>query len=127
VPVRAVNVALQDMPDVSLIHHEWAAHGTCTGLSAFDYFSTIVQARAAVRIPPRLTAIRDRTREDQISESPRQIERQFAEANPSFPGSAFRTSCPRGLFQEERICFDKSLRPRACAGNAGGCSNPAVI
>ena len=122
VPKAVVNLVLRDMLAARLVQHEWETHGTCTGLSPFDYFSNIVQARAAVQIPVQITAI-----EDQSTESPGQIEAQFAAANPSFPKTAFRTFCPRGAFQEERVCFDKNLKPQACSNAVGECTSPAVV
>ena len=122
VPKVVVDLVLPDMLTSGLIQHEWDTHGVCTGLSPFDYFSSIVQARAAVQIPVQITSI-----EDQVRESPGQIETQFAAANPSFPGTAFRTFCPRGTFQEERVCFDKALMPQACTDSVGECLDPAVI
>ena len=122
VPKAVVDFVLPDMLSSDLVQHEWRTHGICTGLNPFDYFSSIVQARAAVQIPVQITSI-----EDQIRESPGQIETQFASANPSFPAGAFRTSCPRGVFQEERVCFDKTLKPRACTASAGECAIPAVV
>jgi len=122
VPKPVVSLVLREMLTVSLIQHEWDTHGTCTGLSPFDYFSAIVQARAAVQIPVQIASIENDTRE-----SPGQIETQFAAANPSFPKAAFRTSCPRGAFEEERICFDKNLKPQACTGSVGECAVPAVV
>ncbi len=121
-PKAVVSFALMDIPSPSLIQHEWATHGTCTGLSPFDYFSNLVQARASVQIPVQITSL-----EEQIRESPGQIETQFAMANPSFPAGAFRTSCPGGEFREERICFDKRLKPQACTASAGECTVPAVL
>jgi ribonuclease T2 len=121
VPKPVVDFVLRDMLTAGLVQHEWATHGVCTGLNPFDYFSSIVQARAAVQIPVQITSI-----EDQIRESPGQIETQFAAANPSFPKTAFRTYCPRGAFEEERICFDKNLKPRACTGSLAECDLPAV-
>lgn len=117
-----VEYVLRDMLSPGLVQHEWATHGICTGLTSFDYFGAIVQVRAAVQIPVQLTSI-----EDQIRESPQQIETQFAGANASFPREAFRTFCPRGVLQEERICFDKSLKPQACTASVGECTIPAVI
>lgn len=122
VPKPVVKFVLQDMLSASLIQHEWDTHGTCSGLNPFDYFSAIVQARAAVQIPVQITSI-----EGPITESPGQIEAQFTAANPSFPKTAFRTSCPRGAFEEERICFDRSLTPRACTSSTGECAVPAVV
>lgn len=95
VPNPVVNFVLRDMLTAGLVQHEWATHGVCTGLSPFDYFSSIVQVRAAVQIPVQITSL-----QDQIRESPGQIETQFAGANPSFPKAAFRTFCPRGAFRK---------------------------
>jgi ribonuclease T2 len=122
VPNPVVNFVLRDMLTDGLVQHEWATHGVCTGLNPFDYFSSIVQARATVQIPVQITSL-----QDQIRESPGQIETQFAAANPSFPKSAFRTFCPRGAFQEERICFDKNLKPRECTASVGECASPAIV
>jgi ribonuclease T2 len=122
VPKAVVKYALPDMLSPDLIQREWATHGVCTGLSPFDYFSAIVQTRAAIQIPVQLSSLQDQARE-----SPGQIETQFATANPSFPETAFRTSCPAGAFQEERVCFDKNLKPLACTASVGECANPAVI
>lgn len=122
VPKYVVDLVLRDMLSPALVQHEWATHGICTGLSPFDYFSDIVQARAAVQIPVQITSI-----DEPVRESPEQIETQFAGANPSFPRTAFRTSCPRDTFQEERICFDKSLKPQACPAAPGECAVPAIV
>jgi ribonuclease T2 len=121
VPKTVVNYVLSDMLSPTLIQHEWAAHGVCTGLNPFAYFSSIVEVRASVQIPVQLTSIGSPT-----TESPGQIEAQFAMANSTFPGAAFRTSCPRSAFAEERICFDKSLKPRACTASVGECTATAI-
>lgn len=117
-----VNYVIRYMPSPSLIQHEWAAHGVCTGLSPSEYFGAVIEARAAVQVPVQFSAIDRNTRE-----TPGQIETQFATANPGFPQEAFRTSCARGELQEERICFDKNRKPRACTANAGECNFPSVV
>ena len=122
VPKSVVDFVLRDMLTPGLIQHEWATHGICTGLNPFAYFGSIVEARAAVQIPVQITSV-----ESQIRESPGQIEAQFAAANPSFPKDSFRTSCPRGAFQEERICFDKNLKPQSCTATVGECAAPSII
>jgi ribonuclease T2 len=116
VPKAVVNFALQYMPSAGLIQHEWTVHGSCTGLAPFDYFRSIAQTRSSVQIPVQLTSLTD-----EVHESAGQIESQFSAANPSFPTTAFRTSCPGGDFAEERVCFDKGLKPRACTTGVGEC------
>lgn len=119
---RAVEkFALPYMLSLGLIRHEWTTHGSCTGLNAFDYFSEIVQARASLQIPVQITSI-----EAPLSETAGQIEMQFAQANPSFPMDAFRTHCTGRLFEEERVCFDRSLKPRECTAAAGECRATAI-
>ncbi len=58
---NVVRLALLYMPSANLIQHEWAAHGTCTGLSAADYFFDVIQARTAVQIPVQMTSIEFRS------------------------------------------------------------------
>jgi ribonuclease T2 len=112
-----IQQTLKYIPTESLIQHEWSTHGTCSNLSANDYFATVRKARDAVSIPKEL---------DQPSQklqlSPADIEVKLAAANPSFPAAAFRTSCFQdGALQEVRICFNPDLSPRACTASAGEC------
>jgi ribonuclease T2 len=116
-----VQTMLNYFPTASLIQHEWQTHGTCTGLSAADYFAEVRKARDSVKIPGDFQAP---TRA--VSESPGQIEAAFAAANPNFPPQALRTSCTAGALQEVRVCFDKNISPRACSGSAGECPAPTI-
>lgn len=117
-PVRKLTMSLilPYMPSPGLIQHEWATHGTCTGLTASDYFTAVLQARAALQIPVQLTAL-----EERVNESPGMIETQFAKSNPAWPQDAFRVSCRNGALAEVRVCFDKDLKARSCTVSAGEC------
>ena len=117
-----IQATLRYIPTESLIQHEWAAHGTCSGLSAADYFAALRKARDSIKLPPGL----DQTaRQQQLS--PAQIESQVAAANPALPRTAIHTSCYRnGELEEIRICFNKDLSPRACGPSAGECSAASV-
>jgi ribonuclease T2 len=113
---------LRYIPTESLIQHEWASHGTCSGLDAADYFSAVRKARDSVSVPPDI---------DQpvnpLQLSPGEIESKLAAANPSFPKGAIRTSCYRDReLQEIRVCLDRNLAPRACGPSAGECTVPLV-
>ena len=112
-----VNLMLNYIPTASLIQHEWTTHGTCSGLSAADYFAAVRKARDSVTIPPDFQAPAQ-----SLKLSPADIEAKFAAANPSFPKTAFRTSCTSGTLQEARICFSKNLSPQACTVSAGECT-----
>src|SRR6188768_1213971 len=47
-----VDDMLDLMPSPRLVFHEWDRHGTCTGLSAKQYFEAVRKARAAIKVPP---------------------------------------------------------------------------
>ena len=111
-----VQLMLPYIPPASLIQHEWKTRGTCSGLSAEDYFATVRKARDSVTIPGEFKAPAQMQ-----TLSPAAIEGAFATANPSFPKEAFRTSCTSGALQEARVCFGKDLSPRACTSSAGEC------
>jgi ribonuclease T2 len=119
-----VQIMLKYIPTESLIQHEWTNHGTCSGLSAGDYFAAVRKARDLVSLPNDLNQPGR-----QLQLSPAQIEAKLAAANPTFPASAFRTSCyPDAGLQEVRICFSKDLSPRACTASAGECErNPVTL
>jgi ribonuclease T2 len=117
-----VRVILNYMPSESLIQHEWANHGTCSGLSAADYFAAVRKARDSVKLPKDFIAPAQ-----ELQLSPAEIDAKFATANPAFPKTAFKASCQNGALQEARICFTKTLAPRACSASAGECSAPTMI
>jgi ribonuclease T2 len=116
-----VQLMLNYIPTASLIQHEWKTHGTCSGLSAADYFAAVRKARDSVTIPDEFKAPAQT-----LNLSPAAIEQAFAAANPSFPKTAFRTSCTAGELQESRICFGKDVSPQACTPSAGECTLPAM-
>ncbi len=117
-----IRIMLNYFPTASLIQHEWADHGTCTDLSAADYFTLVRKARDAVKIPAALTAP-----SRQLQLDPQSITAQLAAANPRFPSDAFRVTCyPNAELQEARVCFDKDINPRSCTASAGACPAPNV-
>jgi ribonuclease T2 len=117
-----LQATLRYVPTESLIQHEWAAHGTCSGLSAAEYFAALRKARDAVTLPADLKQPPQR-----LELAPAQIEAKLAAANPSFPPGVFRTSCYRdGELEEVRVCLTKDLVPRACGPSVGECRAPRV-
>lgn len=121
VPKEVIRATLKYIPTESLIQHEWAAHGTCSGLSAADYFGTLAKARDSVTLPPDLAP----SQQMQLGTS--EIESKLAAANPSFPKEAFRVSCYNDReLQEIRVCLNKDLSPRGCGPSAGQCSASTV-
>lgn len=117
-----VRLMLNTIPTESLIQHEWATHGTCSGLSAADYFALVRKARDSVKLPADLNQP-----QQELQLSPAQIEAELASANRNFPKDAFRVSCYRDAeLQEIRVCFTKDLSPRPCTASAGECRVPKV-
>jgi ribonuclease T2 len=96
-------------PSERLMSHEWQAHGTCSGLSALDYFLTADRATAAVTIPPAFNAPRN----DQ-SLTTVQIVDLFHRANSQMPDRAMTVACSRASMSEIRVCLTKDLAVRAC-------------
>ena len=116
-----VQAMLNYFPTESLIQHEWTTHGSCTGLTADDYFATVKKARDSVTVPAALTSSSPQ------SLAPADIETRVSSANPSFPKTAFRTSCYADKELEEvRICLNKDLSPRPCGSSAGECTANTV-
>jgi ribonuclease I len=112
-----IESTLKYIPTESLIQHEWAAHGTCSGLTARDYFAALRKVRDSLSIP---TEINEASEKQQVS--PDKLKLKLASANPRFPKSAFRTYCYRdGELEEVRVCMNKDLSPRACGPSAGEC------
>jgi ribonuclease T2 len=124
-PVSAdiVRATLSYIPTESLIQHEWAEHGTCTGLTASEYFTFVRRARDMVKIPGDLQAP---TRELRLN--PEEIEARMAAANPIFPRGAFRVSCYRDAeLQEVRIALNQDLSPRAYGSGGGSCHGTVLM
>lgn len=118
-----VRATLPYMPTESLIQHEWATHGTCTGMSAANYFALVRRARDMVKIPNELAAPGA-----QLRMASSEVEAKFAAANPNFARGAFRVSCYRDAeLQEVRIALNKDLSPRVYGSGGGSCGTTVQI
>jgi ribonuclease T2 len=108
------------IPARGLIQHEWATHGTCSGLSAQDYFADVEKAFGQVQIPPEYRAPRQ-----MMQASPDDIEQKFAAANHA-PAGAFRVSCSNAEFVAVEACLTKDLKYRECGSGLRDCRAPQV-
>ena len=115
-----VREMLPIMPARGLIQHEWATHGTCSGLPSQEYFGDIQQLYKAVKVPQEY-----QHPSAQFSAAPGDIEQKFAQANGA-PQSVFRTSCSGGEFVAIEACFDKNLKYRDCGSSVKECKAPQV-
>jgi len=116
-PVASVTVQqmLSIMPSRGLIQHEWETHGSCTGLSAQDYFTTIQKAFSPLQVPPEY-----RTLTRPTTANPGQIEQLFAQANHA-PQAAFRIECHGSDFAGLEVCLTKQLEYRDCGARLREC------
>ena len=108
------------MPNRGLIQHEWATHGTCSGLESADYFGDIRKAFGEVQIPQEF-----RAPARQVEESPADIEQRFASANQA-PSDAFRISCSQGEMVAVEVCLTKDLQYRSCGSGVRDCRPPQI-
>jgi len=110
-----VDHMLNFMPSRGLIQHEWEKHGTCSGLSAQQYFTQAEQAYTRVQVPPQYLSL-DHEQQFSVPE----LEKKFAEANHA-PLPAFRVSCHGGDLVNLEVCVDKNLQYRSCAQSVREC------
>lgn len=100
---------LDIMPDLGLVQHEWTTHGTCSGLTAEQYFGLIRKAFSSVKQPTQLTGAKTPQ-----TLSPRQVKQDFEGANPELNDSEMMINCASNYLQAVEICLTKGLQPMAC-------------
>ena len=105
---QALERARPAMPDERLIRHEWVVHGSCSGLSPYDYFDTMIHAVARPSIPSEFDGSRPRAL------TAPQIVAAFVKANPSMPASSLAVRCRGADLEEVRICMSRDLHPQPC-------------
>lgn len=105
-----IDEMLPIMPSPGLIRHEWSKHGTCSGLTAPQYFAKARDAYNRVRIPNPFKSPRER-----ITFSPASIRKEFTRATPGLPENAVAVLCTGRFVQEVRVCMTKDLQPRKCS------------
>jgi ribonuclease T2 len=109
------------MPDLHLIQHEWITHGTCTGLSADDYFALIRKIRASVKIPRAFAAPAQ-----QFSVSPQELKQDFEQVNPGITDPGMAISCGGPYLVAVEICFTKDGKPTQCGAGIRDCNKPTI-
>jgi ribonuclease T2 len=112
---------LDVIPSRGLIQHEWRTHGTCTGLSASDYFANIEKAYENVHIPDEFKALAQAEKENPVD-----VDAKFAQANHA-PVSAVRVSCSGDELVGVELCLTKDLQYRSCGSDVRDCRAPQVL
>jgi ribonuclease T2 len=106
-----------------LMAHEWARHGTCSGLDPMGYFRTADRATAVLHVPSLFEA----PRADQHL-APSRILAAFVAANPALPPHAMTVDCSRNELSEVRLCLTQGLLPRPCGrGVSDSCPSAPVL
>ncbi len=110
-PSAALVASLLDiMPSEGLVHHQWRKHGSCSGLSAEDYFALARAAFDSLSIPEAYSAP-----SNPLILSSWSLEAEFLADNPALADDAFSLVCRGSVLREIRVCLDQDLQPRACA------------
>lgn len=100
---------LDIMPDPRLIPHEWTTHGTCSGLTANQYFGVIRKAYNSIRIPSSLVSPSRTTTRSAV-----EIKQMFLDANPGMSSDDIAVSCHNHYLSAVEFCLAKNLQPTAC-------------
>jgi ribonuclease T2 len=121
VATQTVNRVTSIMPSRTLIQHEWAKHGTCSGLSADDYFSAIERSFHSLQIPEEYKSLSGEQEFDV-----RQIEQSFADVNHA-PVGAFRVSCHANELLAVEACLTKDFQFQTCTQSVRECPARSVL
>lgn len=109
VPQKLVDGMLDLMPSKRLIVNEWKKHGTCSGLSASDYFALVRDVRTRIAIPNVYV-----NPDSWQTLSPNAVEAAFRAANPGLESNAMAVTCDSRHLREVRICMTQDLKFRPC-------------
>jgi ribonuclease T2 len=109
IPRTMVDGMLDLMPSPQLVFHEWDRHGTCSGLSAQNYFAAVRKARAAIKVPEAYSGL-DKPK----SVSPGDVRDAFLQANPQLDREDIAVACDSKRLTEVRVCLSKDFGFRKC-------------
>ena len=102
-------------PAEGLAAYEYRQHGTCTGMSARDYFAAVRYVRDQLVIPEILQGPRQRLRV-----SPADLQQAFVAANANLRPDNMAITCRRGELVDVRFCLSKDLRAFAVCPKVSG-------
>lgn len=95
-----------------LAWHQWKKHGTCTDLSASDYFTLSRRAYESITRP---LVFRKLDRAVKLPASV--VEDAFLKDNPLLSPDEITITCRQGYIQEARICLSRDLTPVPCGSD----------
>ncbi len=123
-PRRAMTAAMVDvMGSAGLAWHQWKKHGTCSGLSAENYYRLSRHAYELVNRPQIFRKLKS-----SIKLPAKVVEQAFMEANPKLLQNQITITCKSGHIQEARLCLTRDLKPRKCGVDViRDCTLPKAI
>jgi ribonuclease T2 len=98
-------------PDLALLQHEWAKHGTCTTLSPEAFFASERKAYHSLAVPDVFLHI-----DHEMQMKPQEILDLFGKINPGFPPGSILLSCGNNRLTAVEACLGKDLKPLVCQG-----------
>jgi len=95
--------------------HEWARHGTCTGLSPRDYLQTAIQLTQSMGSPP-VFAKAIKSHKPKLSHKRRDLEKHFNGGQPCAPGGdcSVVLHCMENDLVGVTTCWGKDLTSIPC-------------
>jgi len=123
-PSRAMTARMADiMGSSGLAWHQWKKHGTCSGLSAQDYFALSRRAYESVARPEIFRRLGQA-----VKLSARVVEQAFLQANPDWRPDMLTITCKGNYIEEARLCLDRDLKPVPCGIDlATDCGLPDAV
>ncbi|MEE9433885.1 MAG: ribonuclease T [Sphingorhabdus sp.] len=113
-------------PDVQLLQHEWAKHGTCMARKPETYFGAARLMFGAIEFPDMDRLSRQYKKGPPVTAAG--LARAFADINEGLPANAIRVKTNRrGWLEEMRVCLGKNFRPRRCPAFVRGAPAKAVV
>lgn len=108
-----VEAMLDVMPSPRLVRHQWAKHGTCSGLAPGDYLALTRRLYERVMIPARYVAP-----EAPIEVTPGDMVADFVATNRGLDANMLSVRCgsrrDRARLAELRICFSRAGAFQPC-------------
>ncbi len=112
-PTRSMTAGMTDiMGSGGLAWHQWRKHGTCSGLSAADYFALSRLAYEQIERPALLRQLKT-----DVTLPATVIEDAFLADNPSLTADGLTITCKSGRIAEARICLSRGMEPMTCGAD----------
>lgn len=126
-PPAVVRGQLCRTPDVALIAHEWAKHGSCMARRPEGYFRVANILADSLRYPAMERLSRDgETQPGSLTAG--KLRAAFAAANPGRPANSFGLRLSeRGWLREVLVCMDRRFRPKRCPAAQAGVRDATTV